>query len=638
METEQDFMSEAIMAGGRQPGTVEAPPHYSESSRECWGRFNSILKHETPDPAPISAPKPIVITEERGPFTVDNTEQMLSSIRDRNPEFDFTPAKSSLGHTWWVRCPGTMEHGWHDGAQHSQPDSGLSSASIVWVNDRGFADFKCFHAHCDGREWKAFVAALGAADLQRVITKRPEQGPFFGSNAGTVAGPEAPPFFSDQALAENFTQLNQDQIAYLDRGKWATFVDSLWVEDPNDLAAQHRAQLFLLSQLPEVDARVTGRTAVNIKNRLCATQTQRNVVFLAKQRPGIFRKSEEFDRDAFLIGAPQGKVVDLRTGTIRPSTPGDLLMKAISCLPSSAPRPRWEKFMDEITDDDKELKEYLQRMAGSWLTASPKDQTLTVFHGHGGNGKGTFIGVIQHILGPYSQTIPVDSLVTKRSGDTDLGGVAMLCGARLAVAQEGDTTRRFNAGLLKTLTGGDELTGRLLYENKFSFKPTHKLVILTNNKPRIDLDGGIRRRLHLVPFTRSFEGAAKNVNLKEELLEEASGILSWMIEGCLAWLDCGLDAPSSVTEYTKDYLEEFDDLNTWIEQNCIVDPKAWEASSDLFGDWKIFCEVGRLAAGTLKDFIERLEGKRFKKKRNNAQTRRGVMGLKLRNLGIREVQ
>ncbi len=383
------------------------------------------------------------------------------------------------------------------------------------------------------------------------------------------------PFFSDQALAEGFTRTHKDQIAYLDCGKWATYQDGLWHRDEKELVANHRAGQFLMgSILPEVDKRVSDpRQAGTLKSRLCAANTQANVVKLARQRPGIFHRLEEFDRDDFLIGAPNGKVINLRCGETRAANPADFMMKSVSVEPSTRPRPRWNKFVDEITNGDTELAKYLQRWAGSCLTASPKDHTLFVFHGSGCNGKGTLIGVEQQILGPYSTTIPVDSLVTKKSGDIDLGGVAMLCGVRLAVAQEGETARPFNAGLIKTLTGGDRLTGKVLYENKFEFRPTHKLTILTNNKPRIDLDGGIRRRLHLVPFTRSFE-AVKNANLKEELLEEAGSILQWMIEGCLAWQRDGLAPPSAVTDYTNEYFEEADDLKNWIEQNCIRDPHA----------------------------------------------------------------
>ena len=472
-----------------------------------------------------------------------------------------------------------------------------------------------------------------SANTSNQAASRPEV------NSGTSNTPKVEikielPFFSDQALAEGFTRTHKDQLAYLDCGKWATYQNGLWLKDEKELSANHRAGQFLMgSILPEVDKRVPdAKQGGSLKSRLCSANTQANVVKLARQRPAIFHRLEEFDRDEFLIGAPNGKVINLRTGETRLATPGDRIMKSVSVEPSSKPYPRWAKFIDEITNGDVELAKYLQRMMGSWLTASPKDQTLAVFHGSGANGKGTAIGVAQDILGPYSTTIPVDSLVAKKSGDTDLGGVAMLCGVRLAVAQEGETARRFNAGLLKTLTGGDRLTGKILYENKFEFKPSHKLVILTNNKPRVDLDGGIRRRLHLVPFTRSFE-AVKNVNLKEELLEEAGSILQWMIKGCLAWQHDGLAPPSSVVDYTNEYFEEADDLKNWIEQNCVPEKGAWTANSDLFSDWRMFCQEARIFVGTQKDLVENLVREGFQKKKNPRGDKRGIAGLKLRNSG-----
>ena len=64
-------------------------------------------------------------------------------------------------------------------------------------------------------------------------------------------------------------------------------------------------------------------------------------------------------------------------------------------------------------------------------------------------------------------------------------------------AQESDLQRKFNSGLLKTLTGGDELTGEKKFEHPFNFSPTHKLVVVSNHRPKVDLDGGMKRRLEI---------------------------------------------------------------------------------------------------------------------------------------------
>ena len=57
---------------------------------------------------------------------------------------------------------------------------------------------------------------------------------------------------------------------------------------------------------------------------------------------------------------------------------------------------------------------------------------------------------------------------------------------------------------LKYLTGGDTVSARRLYASRFEFKPTHKLWIATNHKPRVrGGDDGIWRRLKLIPFEQT---------------------------------------------------------------------------------------------------------------------------------------
>src|SRR5579872_3169850 len=108
-------------------------------------------------------PPPLVnATYERGNFTYENVENMLSALRDRNSEFDFEDGSPTAGRGWNVRC-------WND-AEHTEPGQPINSSSVVWVNERGFAMAHCSHNHC-GYGWKEFVSNWNAADLQDKITK-----------------------------------------------------------------------------------------------------------------------------------------------------------------------------------------------------------------------------------------------------------------------------------------------------------------------------------------------------------------------------------------------------------------------------------------------------------------------------------
>jgi putative DNA primase/helicase len=129
----------------------------------------------------------------------------------------------------------------------------------------------------------------------------------------------------------------------------------------------------------------------------------------------------------------------------------------------------------------------------------------------------------------------------------------------------------------------------------FSFVPTHKLVLSTNHKPIIrGTDKGIRRRVHLVPFTVTIPPEEQDKALKEKLLAEASGILQWMLAGCDAWQREGLNPPRAILDATEEYLAEMDLIGQFIEETCDVDAskKTQIGASDLYRNYEIWCING----------------------------------------------
>ena len=50
--------------------------------------------------------------------------------------------------------------------------------------------------------------------------------------------------------------------------------------------------------------------------------------------------------------------------------------------------------------------------------------------------------------------------------------------------------------------------------------------------------------------------------------DEAPGILTWMIKGCLKWLEKGLQTPEEVKVATKQYRSDMDILAEFIEDFC----------------------------------------------------------------------
>jgi len=56
--------------------------------------------------------------------------------------------------------------------------------------------------------------------------------------------------------------------------------------------------------------------------------------------------------------------------------------------------------------------------------------------------------------------------------------------------------------------------------------------------------------------------------MPKKLQKEASGILAWLIRGCLQWRQYGLNPPSIVLQATREYKLEEDDLSRFIHDCC----------------------------------------------------------------------
>src|SRR5580704_6329942 len=96
----------------------------------------------------------------------------------------------------------------------------------------------------------------------------------------------------------------------------------------------------------------------------------------------------------------------------------------------------------------------------------------------------SLVNTVKDILGDYAIVAPMELFMASKT-DRHPTEIAKLRGARLVIAQETEKDRRWDVNKLKMLTSDYELTGRFMRQDFFDFKPTHKLIITGNNKPRL---------------------------------------------------------------------------------------------------------------------------------------------------------
>jgi putative DNA primase/helicase len=289
----------------------------------------------------------------------------------------------------------------------------------------------------------------------------------------------------------------------------------------------------------------------------------------------------------------------------------------------------WDAFLERVTNNEVTLQQYLQRVAGYSLTGLTREHALFFLYGKGANGKSTYISAITACVGEYHTTAPIETFTASNSErhPTDLAG---LCGARLVTAVETEEGRRWAENKIKTLTGGDKISARFMRQDFFEFVPQFKLTIAGNYKPGLrSVDEAIRRRFNLVPFTVTIPVEERDPEFGEKLVPELPGIMAWMIDGCLEWQRMGLVAPPIVTEATAEYLESEDAIAAWIEEAGEFDANAWESRGSLYASWAGWAKQSGEHAGSLKDFLGKLENKAGVTPQRRKSGGRGFLGLRL---------
>ncbi len=442
------------------------------------------------------------------------------------------------------------------------------------------------------------------------------------------------PYLAHGPLAEAFAELTKDFAFLYDRGIMAAWVGTRWsIGDPNDLLVKRAVNSYLGGLFSEYPPK-PGST--DYRKSLLDSRFRQSVVDQVKPLLPSWKFAEEFDRDALLLGVPGSRVLDLRTGTTREMQREDRITKRTNVAPDADCRPeRFLRFLEEITLGDKGLAGYLMRFAGYVLTGSTKEHCLPFWYGHGANGKGTLINVLQHIMGwEYATALRMSNLAAKKNeDDSQRRIIAKLCGTRLATANEGQAQVKLDMALLKSLASSDLLAGAHLYEREFTFQPSHKLIIATNHKPELEVDTAARRRVHLVPFDAEFTGQKEDKGLEDALKKEAPGIMALMVQACLEWQSIGLSAPERVSRATRQLFEHLDPIGRFAKERLTEDP-GFLSSDELStayarflsdNDYEPFVDLRELM-GRLKE----LPGvKQLTRVATDGVRRRGLTGRKL---------
>lgn len=333
-------------------------------------------------------------------------------------------------------------------------------------------------------------------------------------------------------------------------------------------------------------------------------------------------KAADLDANPDLLGLPGG-VLDLRTGSARPHLQADRVTKVAGCdFDATAPAPTWTGFVAEILGGDADLIDYVQKLAGYTLSGRRGEHLLPILYGSGANGKSTFIGALQSMLGEYASSA-APGLLIQRSADQHASATSDLQGRRLVVVSETGEFGRLNEEQVKALTGGDRVHARRLYQSAFEFDPTHLLMLQTNHRPRVaGTDEGIWRRLRLIPFTVTVPPERRDPDLPAKLRAELPGILAWCWRGLQAHGREGFRTPAAVRAATAEYRSASDQVGAWLAECCTESRAGTVPAAELYASYSAWCAMNGERPRSQRDLGLRLTERGFEQRKGAGGSRR----------------
>ena len=432
--------------------------------------------------------------------------------------------------------------------------------------------------------------------------------------ADELEGEDALPMaLSESGVALEFVNQCCDDLRYVHEWEaWLRWDGHRWLRESNRQTATQRMRDLCagLKYRPEArELTPKSKQGFERKNFLFAC------LDLAEFDRRIILEPSQFDSDPFQLCTPAG-TVDLKTGKLCEPDPADYITRCTAVASVEGPHPLFDQVVECATNGNADMRAYLWRWLGYILTGTVQEAAFLFLYGKPACGKSTFVEAIAGILGlpqdsGYAAKVPVE-LFTENKHDRS-GNTHVLHGVRFAFCAETEENRHWKSALLKEVTGGDTLTGERKYENIFSFRPSHKLLIHGNHKPHMrTADEGLRRRMHLLEYANDIPEDKRDLEFKSKLTAEYPAILAAMIRGCMQWHEFGgLLKPQQITDTVSEYFSDEDTFGQWLIECCTVSPSMSCGSTEAYKAYQHYCDEMGERPPSHKRFAMMLKGKGY---------------------------
>jgi putative DNA primase/helicase len=239
----------------------------------------------------------------------------------------------------------------------------------------------------------------------------------------------------------------------------------------------------------------------------------------------------------------------------------------------------------ENADDPRALIAFFEELMGYAIQLRRDIPLIVAMIGSGSNGKTSLVRILTELVGP-------DFVHSGRVDDLDERfAVGSLFGKLLFVDDDVRAGTKLPDGALKKISEAKRLTGEHKFKPAFSFVNRAFPIMLFNNLPSLaDLSHGMMRRLHVVPFDRTFEESEIDRHLFDRIIQnELSGVLNRALKG---WKRLkrrkGFSRSADMQRARDELLAHANPLKGFIDECCEADPKGkvtLQAFYDAYRAW-----------------------------------------------------
>jgi putative DNA primase/helicase len=305
--------------------------------------------------------------------------------------------------------------------------------------------------------------------------------------------------------------------------------------------------------------------------------------------PGSWIEGAE---DACLIPVANG-LLNRDTRELRPHSPDCFNTWALPYAynPDASPPRHLLKFLNEIFPGDQQSIDRLQEWTGYLVSGDTRFQKIGLLVGPPRAGKGTIMGLWEHLLGEVNCVSPTLFSLSGRFGQQQL------IGKQLALFKDENFQGRSTdlavaVTALKTISGAGDTTVTIDRKNKPSWtgRPTARLNIAANDRsPLKDASSALASRWYIFVFTKTWLDQ-EDEKLSERLHSELPSILNWALDGWERLRTRGRLIETEQTIAERAAMGDAGSPHKRFRDECLEAGPDYEVPRDLLWDaWKRWC-------------------------------------------------